>query len=128
MISEEYDDYSKKLAKCSSPIIIEESEIEQSVPIRSHDLAAGDAEVSIEDQAISVKKQWQSTVESLKRKLDHCNNLIRELHMFEEQYCSDLAFIEQGESLINDYKNQTCESSIENRISKHKVTYSSNSV
>ena len=49
-------------------------------------------------------------MESLKQKLDHCNNLIKELHTFEEQYCSELAFIEQGESLINEHTNPPCES------------------
>lgn len=75
-----------------------------------------------------MKEQWQCTVQSLNKKLDLCNNLIKELRTFEEQYSTDLAFIEQGESLINEHTNQPCENgslSLRDQKSKCQVIYSS---
>ena len=77
-------------------------------------------EASIVDQAVAVKMQWQWIVEMLKQILDQCNKVIKELQTFEEQSSNDLAFIEQGEELINEY--QLHESySLTIRMSKHQV-------
>lgn len=99
-MNEEYDDYRKKLANCSSPVIIEESEIEQVVPSRSHDPSADEQEGSIVDQAAAVKDQWQRIMDMLKLRLDQCNNLIKKLNSFETKYSDNVTFIEDGEKLI----------------------------
>ena len=101
-VNEWYDDYRKKLANCSSPLIIEDSEIEQVVPSGSHDPSADIHEGSIVDQAAAVKEQWQCIIDMLKQQLEHCNNLIRKLNSFEAKYSDNLAFIEAGEKLIAD--------------------------
>ena len=99
-MNEEYDEYRKKLTNCSSPVTVEESEIEQVIPSRSHDSSSDEQEGSIVDQAASVKEQWQRIVDMLKLRLEQCNNLIKKLNSFEAKYNDDLAFIEEGQKLI----------------------------
>ena len=77
-------------------------------------------EASIVDQAVAVKKHWQWIVEMLEQRLDQCSKLIKELQMFEEQYSNDLAFIEQGGELINEYQPHESHS-LTTRMSKHQV-------
>ena len=77
-------------------------------------------EASIVDQAVAVKKQWEWIVEMLKQRLDQCIKVIKELQTFEEQYSNDLAFIEQGEELINEYQPHESHS-LTIRMSKHQV-------
>ena len=101
-MNEEYDDYRKKLANCSSPVVIEDSEIEQVMPSGSHDPSADVQEGSIVDQAAAVKEQWQRIMDMLKQRLEDCNNLIKKLNSFEAKYSDNLAFIEAGEKLIAD--------------------------
>ena len=100
-MNDEYDEYRKKLAKCSTPVTVEESEIEQVIPSRSHDPSSEDVqEGSIVDQAASVKEQWQRIVDMLKQRLEQCNNLIKKLNSFEAKYNDNVVFIEEGEKLI----------------------------
>ena len=99
-MNEEYDEYRKKLTNCSSPVTVEESEIEQVIPSRSHDSSSDEQEGSIVDQAASVKEQWQRIVDMLKLRLEQCNILIKKLNSFEAKYNDDLAFIEEGQKLI----------------------------
>ena len=72
------------------------------------------------DQTDAVKKQWQWIVEMLEQRLDWSNKLIKDLQTFEEQYSNDLAFIEQGEELINEYQPNKSRS-LTIRMSKHQV-------
>lgn len=99
-VNEEYDEYRSKLAKCSSPVTVDESEIEQAIPSRSHDPSADVQEGSIVDQAVTVKEQWQWIVDMLKQRLERCNSLINKLNSFETKYSTNLAFVEEGEKLI----------------------------
>lgn len=100
-MNDEYDEYRKKLANCSSPVTVEESEIEQVMPSISHDPSADDVqEGSIVDQAVAVKEQWQRIADMLKLRLEQCNNLIKKLNSFEAKYSDNLTFIEEGEKLI----------------------------
>ena len=99
-VHEEYDEYRKKLANCSSPVTVEESEIEQAIPGGSHDPSAHVQESSIVEQAAAVKEQWQWIVDTLKQRLEQCSNLIKMLNSFEEKYTETLAFIEEGRKLI----------------------------
>lgn len=85
----------KKVAKCSLPVDSE---------IKPFDPSTGIQERSILDQADAVKKQWQQVVEMLEQRLNQCNILIKELQTFEEQHRDNLAFIDQGEELINEYQ------------------------
>ena len=101
-MNEEYDEYRKKLANCSSPVTVEESEIEQVIPVGSHDPSADEQEGSIVDQAASVKEQWQRIMDMLKLRLEQCNSLITKLNSFEAKYSDNLAFIEEGEKLIKE--------------------------
>ena len=110
----------KKLAKISSTDITEESEVERNIPTRSPDLLVNVVKVIMVDQAVAVKKQWQWIVEMLEQRLDWCKKLIKDLHTFEEQYSSNLAFIEQGEKLINKYQPHEGHS-LTVRMSKHQV-------
>ena len=89
------------MANCSLPVTVEESEIEEVMPSRSHDPSADDVqEASIVEQAIAVKEQWQRIVDVLKLRLEQCNNLVKKLNSFEAKYGDNLAFIEEGEKLI----------------------------
>ena len=99
-MNEEYDEYRKKLANCSSPVTIEDSEIEQLIPSASHDPSSEVQEGSIVDQATSVKEQWVQIVERLKLRLEECNSLIKKLNAFKAKYNDNVAFIEEGEKLI----------------------------
>ena len=99
-VNEEYDSYRKKLATCSSPVTVEESEIEKIVPSVSHDPSSNVQEGSIVDQATAVREQWQWIMDMLKQRLEQCSNLKKKLNSFETKYNDNVAFIEEGEKLI----------------------------
>lgn len=99
-MNDEYDNYRVKLASCSSPVTVEESEIEKVIPSGSHDPSSDVQEGSIVDQATAVREQWQWIVDMLKQRMEQCNNLMKKLNSFETKYSDNLSFIEEGEKLI----------------------------
>ena len=99
-MNEEYDSYRERLANCSSPVSVEESEIEKVIPSGSHDPSSNVQEGSIVDQATAVREQWQWIMDMLKQRMEHCDNLMKKLNSFEAKYSDNLAFIEEGEKLI----------------------------
>ncbi|XP_065889965.1 microtubule-actin cross-linking factor 1-like isoform X3 [Dysidea avara] len=102
-VEDEYKQYREKLATCSSPVTVLESEIEQAVPPVGYSHDPSEQEGSIVEQADAVEKQWKWIVEVLKQRLDQCNDLMKKLKSFEEKYQNNLTFIEQGEELIKKY-------------------------
>ena len=102
-VEDEYKQYREKLATCSSPVTVVESEIKQAVPPVGYSHDPSVQEGSIVEQADAVEKQWKWIVEVLKQRLDQCNDLMKKLKLFEEKYRNNLTFIEQGEELIKKY-------------------------
>ena len=95
-----FDEYSREMST-RPPVTVLESEKEQAVPPVGYSHDPSEQEGSIVEQAAAVEKQWKWIVEVLKQRLDQCNDLMKELKSFEEKYKAAIAFIEQGEQLIN---------------------------
>ena len=100
-VEDEYKQYREKLATCSSPVTVVESEIKQAVPPVGYSHDPSVQEGSIVEQADAVEKQWKWIVEVLKQRLDQCSDLMKKLKSFEEKYNARKAFMEQGKLLIN---------------------------